>query len=69
VKRPDKDYNMMGSRGIKSGNEYDVHSRKARRILTLRPSEIRAAKRSFNKRMRKIARAAVRKESPFDDWV
>jgi hypothetical protein len=53
---------MMGSRGIKGGDEYDALSRKARRILILRPAEIRSAKRKFNKRMRKEARLATRRE-------
>ena len=53
---------MMGSRGQKGGDEYDALSRKARRVLTLRPAMIRAAKRTFNKRIRKKARAAARRE-------
>ena len=54
---------MMGSRGVKSGDEYDALSRKSRRILMFRPGEVRAVKRKFNKRMRKEARAAARKEA------
>jgi len=54
---------MMGSRKPKGGDEYDAHSRKARRVVTLRPAAIRAAKRTFNKRTRKEARAAVRQET------
>jgi hypothetical protein len=53
---------MMGSRGQKGGDEYDALSRKSRRVLTLRPAAIRAAKRSFNKRIRKGTRAAARQE-------
>jgi hypothetical protein len=54
---------MMGSRGPKGGDEYDAHSRKARRVLTLRRAAIRAAKRTFNKRTRKEARTAARQET------
>lgn len=54
---------MIGSRGQKGGNEHDALSRKARRILTLRPAEIRAAKRSFNKRTRKKVRAVAWREA------
>jgi hypothetical protein len=54
---------MMGSRGLKGGDEYDALSRKARRVLILRPAEIRAAKRKFNKRIRKKARGAARQEA------
>jgi hypothetical protein len=54
---------MMGSRKPKGGDEYDALPRKARRVLTLRPGAIRAAKRSFNKRGRKEARAAARQEA------
>jgi hypothetical protein len=57
---------MMGSRGQKGGDEYDALSRKARRVLTLRPGAIRAAKRSFNKRMRKMARATVLRTAAAD---
>jgi hypothetical protein len=55
---------MMGSRKPKGGDEYDALSRKARRVLTLRPAAIRAAKRSFNKRTRKEARTAAQQEAP-----
>jgi hypothetical protein len=54
---------MMGSRRPKAGDEYDALSRKARRVLTLRPALIRAAKRSFNKRTRKEARTAAGQEA------
>jgi hypothetical protein len=54
---------MMGSRKPKGGDEYDALSRKARRVLTLRPAAIRAAKRSFNKRTRKEARTAAQQET------
>lgn len=56
---------MMGSRKPKGGDEYDALSRKARRVLTLRPSTIRAAKRTFNKRTRKEARAVARASAAF----
>ncbi len=51
---------MMGSRGQKGGDEHDALSRKSRRVVTLRPAVVRAAKRSFNKRIRKDARTAAR---------
>jgi hypothetical protein len=54
---------MLGSRKPKGGDEYDALSRKARRVLTLKPAAIRAAKRTFNKRTRKEARAAARHET------
>jgi hypothetical protein len=54
---------MMGSRRPKGGDEHDALSRKARRVLTLRPAAIRAAKRTFNKRTRKEARATARQET------
>jgi hypothetical protein len=54
---------MMGSRRPKGGDEYDALSRKARRVLTLRPAAIRAAKRTFNKRTRKEAHTAARDEA------
>lgn len=54
---------MMGSRKPKGGDEYDALSRKARRVLTLRPTAIRAAKRTFHKRIRKEARAAAQQEA------
>ena len=54
---------MMGSRGQKGGDEHDALSRKSRRVLTLRKTAIRAAKRSFNKRTRKGARSAAWREA------
>ncbi len=54
---------MMGSRRQKGGNEQDALSRKSRRVLTLRSAAIRAAKRTFNKRSRKEARATARQEA------
>jgi hypothetical protein len=54
---------MMGLRGLKGGNEHDALSRKSRRVMTLRPAAIRAAKRTFNKRIRKGRRAAARQEA------
>ena len=47
---------MMGSRGLKGGNEVEALSTKSRRLTALKPSIIRGAKRSFWKRMRKLAR-------------
>jgi len=53
----------MGSRGQKGGNEHDALSRKSRRVVTLRPAVVRGAKRTFNKRIRKEARATARQET------
>lgn len=54
---------MMGSRGWKGASECDALSRKSRRLIHLKPNEIRAAKRSFNKRTRKSARATAWQEA------
>lgn len=53
---------MMGHREMKkTGDEWDVFSRNARRILicTGRPGYCRAVKRKFNRRIRRDAKAAV----------
>lgn len=47
---------MMGSRGLKGGFEVEALSTKSRRMTTFRPGVVRAAKRSFAKRMRYLAR-------------
>jgi hypothetical protein len=47
---------------MKGGNEVECLSRESRRISKLRPSDIRAAKRSFGKRQRKEARSLVKEE-------
>ena len=52
---------MMGSRGLKGGNEYDCLTRGGRRTLKLSSKAIRAAKRSFSKRMRRLAKLEIRK--------
>jgi hypothetical protein len=54
---------MMGSRKLKGGDEHDALSRKARRVPTVKRDAIRAAKRTFNKRTRKEARATARQEA------
>jgi len=46
-------------KGMKGGNEIECLSRKSRRLVKLRPAEIRAAKRSFWKRQRREARQAA----------
>lgn len=51
---------MMGTRGmLKGGNEWDALTG-WRRKLALKHKHIRAAKRSFNKRMRREARQGLR---------
>jgi hypothetical protein len=50
---------MMGSRGLKGAREIDALSRKTRRVLILKPTVIRKAKRTFNKRTRHEARLAA----------
>lgn len=53
---------MMGSRGtLKGGNEWDALT-SWRHKLRLRRKDIRAAKRSFNKRTRREARESLQKE-------
>jgi hypothetical protein len=51
---------MMGSRGLKGAREIDALSRKTRRAMILKASEIRKAKRTFNKRTRHEARLAAK---------
>jgi len=53
---------MMGSRGMKNANEHDCLCRRTRRVLLLKPAAIRAAKRSFAKRMRRDAKLSAREE-------
>lgn len=48
---------------MKGGNEIECLSRKSRRIAKLRPSDIRAAKRSFGKRQRREARLFAKEEA------
>jgi hypothetical protein len=54
---------MMGSRGYKGGDECDAFSRGSRRILGWRRGALRAIKRRFWKRNRRIAREATRRGS------
>jgi hypothetical protein len=49
---------MMGSRGLKSGTEYDTLTR-WRRLIGRQPQDVRAAKRTFRKRMRREARLSM----------
>lgn len=49
----------MGSRGARSGDEFDAFSRRARRLLRWRPGRRRYIKRQFAKRMRKAARTGT----------
>jgi len=46
---------MTGSRGYKGGDECDAFSRRSRRILAWNRGELRAIKRRYWKRSRKIA--------------
>lgn len=52
---------MMGSRGALKGDEWDVLTG-WRKLLILKPSLIRRAKRSFNRRMRRETREALRRD-------
>ena len=45
---------------MKGGDEADAASRRARRILTFRPGELRKIKRRMNKRTRRLARVETR---------
>ena len=47
----------------KGGDEADAASRRARRIVTFWPGELRKIKRRMNKRVRREAREALRKGS------
>lgn len=47
----------------KGGDEADAASRRARRIVTFWPGELRKIKRRMNKRARREAGEALRKES------
>ena len=48
---------------LKSGDEYDAVSRKARRIAPLGRTRLREVKRKMNKRARRIAKAEIRLDS------
>ena len=50
---------MMGSRGYKGGDECDAFSRGSRRIIYWKRGALRAIKRRYWKRMRKIAQNEV----------
>lgn len=47
---------------LKSGDEFDAVSRKARRIAPLGRTRLREVKRKMNKRARRIAKAETRME-------
>jgi hypothetical protein len=47
----------------KGGDEADAASRRARRIVTFWPGELRKIKRRMNKRTRRLARVETRFES------
>jgi hypothetical protein len=51
---------MMGNRGTRSGDEADAFSRNGRRWITWRRGALRAIKRGFSKRVRKVGRAVAR---------
>lgn len=53
----------MGSRGTAGGDERDVFSRRARRLMRWRPGEMRRIKRRYTKRWRKIARIVVNRDA------
>src|SRR5438046_3204202 len=54
---------MMGSRGCIGGGEIDTLSHKARRLMKFRPGVVRAFKRKFWKRKRRIANRDARSEA------
>ncbi|MBZ0210182.1 MAG: hypothetical protein K8F92_11080 [Hyphomicrobium sp.] len=51
---------MTGNRGTKNGDEYDAFSRN-RGIHSWRRGKLRRIKRGFSKRMRRLARLALRR--------
>jgi hypothetical protein len=51
---------MMGSRGMKGAREYDALSCRSRRLMKIRRQAIRAAKRTFSKRVRREVRECLR---------
>jgi hypothetical protein len=53
---------MMGHKGSKSAIEHDAFSRRARRMLSWHPGDLRNVKRAFAKRVRQIARRAIRRD-------
>ncbi len=58
---------MMGHREVLSGgNEYDVFSRRCRRILAMRASTIASVKASFNRRIRRAQKIMVRLSKEHD---
>jgi hypothetical protein len=48
---------MMGSRGNRGGDECDAFGRRSRRIVHWKQGELRAIKRRYWKRVRKMARS------------
>ena len=48
---------------LKSGDEHDAVSRKARRIAPLGRTRLREVKRKMNKRARRIAKVEIRLDS------
>lgn len=46
---------------LKSGDEYDALSRRAKGYLRWRPGERKAIKRGYQRRLRRIARVALKK--------
>jgi hypothetical protein len=58
---------MMSAKGrreqTKGGDEADAASRRARRIVTFWPGELRKIKRRMNKRTRQLAKVETRLES------
>ena len=50
---------MMGSRGYRGGDECDAFSRGSRRLIYWKRGALRAIKRRYQKRMRKIAQNEV----------
>jgi hypothetical protein len=53
---------MMGNRESANGMECDAFSRRSRRMLSWRRSELRKVKCAFAKGARQIARRSIRKD-------
>jgi hypothetical protein len=53
---------MMGSRGSQNDGDYEVFSRRWRRMVIYRRGFVRSVKKRFWKRERQIAKADVRSD-------
>jgi len=55
---------MMGNRGTANGDEHDAFSRRSRRLIRWKAGELKRIKRGYSKRIRKVARLALKSERP-----